>query len=310
MILAVMGREGLALRAERAVDAGAARTVSTIGGRGFPPRLAERVMAAILALLAARFFWLLLAPLPLPAVGALAAAALPTAEVARLEAKSPFGAAPPSAETAPKIAETAPDISETALDLTLTGVWADEEGGSAIIKLTGGKQKRFVIGDEIIDGVKLEVVYPDQIIIRRAGVREALRFETKEAGDASAEAPPPGARAQDAARQRANRDRPAAIRAAEIGGLASIFRVAPGADDNGKRTIELYASRNRRAFERFGLKDGDRLVSINGHPPPANPAALSSVLSNLQRRSSASLVIERGGEEIPITISLGNTRVQ
>ncbi|MEM9495936.1 MAG: type II secretion system protein N [Pseudomonadota bacterium] len=269
------------------------------------PRLVEILLVVVLAALLARIVWLIAAPLALPTPGAPIAAAQSAgpAKTQPIVVKNPFGAA--EADIVAPV-DAAPDVEETTLDLKLAGVWAEGEAGSAIIELPDGDQKRFSVGDEIIDGVRLDAVFRDQVTIRRAGVRESLRFEGKDAARAGATAnarPAPPRRTTQPPRAT-----PAAPRARASGGLASVLRVAPGTDENGNRSIEIYASRNRAAFQELGLKDGDRLVSINGDPPPTNPTALSSVLRNLQRRSSVSIVVERGGEEIPISISIDRLR--
>ncbi|MHA7872901.1 MAG: hypothetical protein ACX939_11170, partial [Hyphococcus sp.] len=91
---------------------------------------------------------------------------------------------------------------------------------------------------------------------------------------------------------------------ARTGGVSDILRLAPGTDAEGNFYIDVYAARNRAAFNGLGFRDGDRVVSINGEAPPSNPAALGAVLGMLQRQSEAVIVVKRGEREIPVTISL------
>ena len=303
--LAVVGRETLSKRFEGAP--GALKSLFRSGGprgaeRGPGPRVIELLLAVLLAALAARFFWLVFSPLPLPSGAPIERSGAQQA-AAPVIVKNPFGAA---ANVEIAEVDEAPDVAETTLNLKLTGVWAEGVEGSAIIALPDGKQRRFNVGDEIINGVELDAVYADQVTIRRNGVREALKFEGKEATAAANQAARRSSRSQPNLRNVSGT--PPAAPSAGMNGIASVLRVAPSIDENGERSIELYASRNRVAFESFGLKDGDRLVAINGSAPPTNPAALSSVIATLQRRSSVTVTVERNGERIPISISMDNLR--
>ncbi len=308
--VAVIGREGVAEPSEGTVHSNGSGNGVRLGQRAHfgsgsaVQRIIELAAVALIAILAARLFWLLFAPLPLPQGEPLNTRAQPSAAAA-IAVANPFKTAA-VAETA---AETAsPDVVETTLNLTLTGVWVDEAAASASIQMPDGEQRRFTVGDEIIDGVTLAAVYPDQAIIRRAGVREALKFESKEVFDRPAASARSSGSAQ--AQLRSGGELPANIGANGPAGFASIMRIAPATSETGERTLELYAAGNRSAFAAFGLRDGDKLVSIDGMAPPSNPAALSSVLSSLQRKSSASLIVERDGKEIPINISLSGLNLE
>ena len=258
-------------------------------------RGAEIICVIILAILAGRLVWLLVAPLPVIADGE--NQIVPTRDVAAstVEVKSPF----PMAEIAPAtIAQQAPDVEETRLNLELTGVFAAESGGSALIKKQGNKEALYAVGDEIDTGVSLHSVYADRVILSRGGVRESLRFESK-------------AEAADRAKRSAGRQtaqpqstgKPTSLTSVSTGQFSSVFRVAPAQDSAGNTIIHLYSARDRATFNALGLKEGDRLVSINGTPAPTNPSEFQSALSIMQRKRDLTVVVERGGKEIPISLS-------
>ena len=74
------------------------------------------------------------------------------------------------------------EIPTTDLELKLFGVRSniDHTRGMAIIQIPNQGQKNFLVGDEIISGVKLQEIYPDKVIILRSGVAESLAlFDTK-----------------------------------------------------------------------------------------------------------------------------------
>lgn len=66
----------------------------------------------------------------------------------------------------------------TTMQLTLLGsfVSPDSQRSTAIVMIAGGKPKRLSIGDEISDGVRLQAVHQDHVVLSRNGRDESLRF--------------------------------------------------------------------------------------------------------------------------------------
>lgn len=293
--MAVIGRQDIQHRVSGAIAAGQTGVKRLFRGRrandrfAAAPRIFEAVLAIFLGMLLGLTAMRLLAPLPLPNGNVSASIAEPTDATTALTVKNPF----PVVETAAVIDDSAPDVADTSLDLTLTGVWANEQGGSATIETPDGKQGRFAIGDEIVTGVTLDSVYPNQVIINRSGVRESLRFEGKEAVAAT----PAPVQQQAAAPAPDLRDIPAT-------GFLDVMRLAPAIDENGNFAIDIYAARDRQTFNAYGLRDGDRVISINGSPPPSDPSGIRAVASMLQREGEAVIVVRRGEREIPVSLSL------
>ncbi len=292
-MLAVIGRRNLLDRFSSMPGPGRAVFGRGAGLGAAAPRIAEVFLVAILGVILALIFISLFSPLPLPhGDPAVTGQALRPNDV-QLIVKSPF----PSTEIEAAQLNDAPAVAETTLDLTLTGVWANPDGGSATIRTPGGKEQRFAVGDTIVNGVTLTAVFADQVTINRNGVREALRFESK------TQLRPP-------AQERRGAAAPTDITSASVGRLAGVLRLAPAMDSDGKLAIEIYAARDHRTFAALGLQNGDRLVSINGTPAPTNAAALSDALSGLQRSDAARIVVERNGAKVPITISMDQLGVR
>lgn len=258
------------------------------------PRAVELVLVIVLALLLAKFVWLIVEPLPTP-IGDLAAPAARAAAPAVVASNNPFPkqAIALASETAPIV-----DVEETTLDLTLTGVWTGDDYATAVIKLPSGEQKSFAIGDTVVPGVTLDAVYSNQVMLLRNGLREALKFEKKLTTPSVA--PQPVAQRNQGV---------GAIAQATPSGLADIVRLAPAADGSGGFAIQLYASRNRAAFAALGLKEGDRLMSINGVAAPTDASRLSALLGQMQRAETASVVVRRAGEDITLDLSLSSVGV-
>jgi general secretion pathway protein C len=294
-MLAVIGRPELNHRVSAVITAGrdqARRAFSRKNSRGLALtlRLVEGALAILLGVLLALMALRIFSPLPLPKA-AMVPVAQQTASLGEpFVVKNPF----PVAGDAPIAAGGAPEVADTTLDLTLTGVWAARDGGSATIETPDGKQSRYAVGDEIVDGVTLEAVYTDQVIINRAGVRESLRFESKTSTPAQ----------QPRKTNRNAGNAPARSPSTANRSIGDFLRLAPGTDESGKLVVDIYAARNRNVFYQYGFRDGDRLVSINGAPPPTNPAALSAAIGAMQRQGDAVIVVRRNGREIPVTLSL------
>ncbi len=144
------------------------------------PRILCYVLVALIAMASANLVWSLFqkdtpredASLPVSTPPRLVTPAAPKpdygAQIARLHL---MGKASPldSAVIADK---NAPD---TKLNLTLSGVFALEGGeGFAIIENESKKHKLYHIDDEITSGVTLHSVYPEYVLLSRAGSTEKL----------------------------------------------------------------------------------------------------------------------------------------
>ncbi len=75
-------------------------------------------------------------------------------------------------------------IPESSLNLKLTGVMVRGKGSYALIRIEGGDEVPVVVGAEVQPGTRLHTVYPDKVILARAGLYESLIL--KEAGPALA----------------------------------------------------------------------------------------------------------------------------
>jgi general secretion pathway protein C len=240
--------------------------------------LVEIGLTLAIALVAARAFWAMLAPLPI-AQSPPVLDARPRAEVA---ARHPFK---PRVADAPAPGDVALAAIETSLDLKLQGTWADGAGrGTAIILVAGAPQKVFRIGDDICCGAKLEEVYADRAIISRGGVREALYLPKIRAGAQTAQ--------------------PAVH--SPVGGAGLMAATLQPVDrGDGVLELRLFPGGEAKAFEELGLRPGDILVSVNGAPVGDAAAAMQAIAS----RANADLVtlsVKRDGVEFPLDVPVAD----
>lgn len=170
------------------------------------------------------------------------------------------------------------------LDLQLFGV-RESRGdvpGSAILGPPDGEQQSFLVGDEVIPGVKLAAVFFDHIVLDRGGARQALYMEGADEGGS----PEPSATAAPAATA-----------------VAEAFEFKPR-NQGGKVTgVTVHPGRDQSLFSSAGFRAGDVIVAVNG-------ARITSMIDVQQLQSSIApgarllLSVERGAETVPVALNL------
>lgn len=274
------------------------------------PRLVEIVLVVLLAQAAAHLVWKLM-PVPEDAgwkapttnpigVAALAAPQGPNVEL--IAAAHLFGEYQAPADPVLSELSAAPD---TRLDLTLLGILSAtaERGSRALIGSSNGVEKPYAVGDDVVRGVALQAIFPDRVILSRAGQLETLRLNKDAAAPlaavarGAAESSDGGVGADTTAmlsniRQELLND---PTKAAEY------IRVQPASNGGQLRGYRLYPGRNRNAFTAAGLRPGDLVTQVNGIQLNDASTALQ-MLGQLSQANSLTVVVERGGE--PQTLSV------
>lgn len=267
-----------------------ARRPARRGRQGPRPLILGLEIALVVALgfVLWRIIWLGLGPIAPPPA--------PPAPVVAPAGEVPAGANPFRTASAPEAApvvDTGADLAETTLNLALHGTWTDGKGGVAIIKTSDEKQGRFAVGDTITNGVTLERVYRDHVVIIRNGVREALSLVNRD----SLAAAMPAAEAAPAAEGAA----------APVDGMAAIgdFVIAmPAPDEVGGLSLVLQPADDPKEFEALGLRAGDRLVAVDNQPIDRDIARGLEAIAMSEGKQSVTLSVERDGVVMPVTIGL------
>jgi general secretion pathway protein C len=252
----------------------------------------EVLLLAALAHVCARLIWLVAfgasaTDVQLDAAGA-AAAPRPAyiADLTRLREADPFAdrrAVP--AEAAPVAAA----VQETRLDLVLRGIrrGASPDSGGAIVQTPDNRQRFFRVGETLLDGVTLEAVYVDHILIRRRGVTESLHLRDEE-GRAGRAVPGGSAVPVPAAS-------PAGTQT-----LAGLFRAEPVHEGHALTGYRI-AGGNAAMLSAMGLRDGDVITAIDGRPA-ADLSDLPALFRTLRERGAFTLTVNRGG--LPLTVQV------
>ncbi|MDA3921211.1 MAG: type II secretion system protein GspC [Salinisphaera sp.] len=268
------------------------------------PDIANLILVVLVALAAARLFWLVW-PTPTNAIAPMASSAPDrsgsshTLDIDAIAGAHLFGkqSAADAAAAKPKVI----NAPETHLNLTLTGIVSDSQGdrSRALIKGPQGKQDSYRVGQAVIKGVKLYEVYANRVILDRSGHYEMLTLESVKKAQAMTgikRTPQLNqALAQDLgdARRKILSDPSAArrfirLQPAEQNGSLVGYRIYPGAD--------------RSLFKKAGLKSGELVTAINGKPLN-DPAASLRLLGNLANASHATVTLESGGKTRTVEVN-------
>ena len=217
-----------------------------------------------------------------------------------------FGA--PSGPAAP--AGSAPiDAPETRLNLVLRGVLSSGDPGTAyaIIAEPNGNENFFRIGSALPGGAELVEIYPDRIILKRAGQHETLRLPRD---GLEGPAPPARGRAPAAPQSTGPADTAGALlaeyreRMAENPqSLLDLARPVPYNDANGFAGFRLFPGSNPALFSQLGLQPGDLVKAVNGIVLDSAVRG-AEAMQSLAEASQLNLRIERAGQEIDLSVDI------
>lgn len=174
---------------------------------------------------------------------------------------------------------------ESRLNIILRGVRVGEtpQEGSAIIAMDTGRQRIVRVGGEISDGIEVEAIYADRLLINRRGARETLYLrdrERREARESIARAP----EARSDAELTLERIRSGLDLSPVVSGRQAAFEIGSSADAGWLSQLDLSV--------------GDRLLAIND-APISNP---DQVQRALEQAGPRRLTLEREGRQLVITL--------
>lgn len=276
------------------------------------------LLIVLLAQAAAKLTWALLstAPAPPPEIsqppaprpgeaGGGAPAADGAALGERLARPHLFGRAAAQAVAVIEIAAMI-EAPETTLGLVLKGVAAAstaKERGLAVIaeKHGNGSEDVYGIGDTVPGNAVLEMILVDRVLLRRAGLLEALFLEDQEAGSGSTPrrsfTPGGPLGAKQVSRQFVDRT------LANLPVLAQQVGVHVHNPQDGRPGFRLVAPGGSEFLDTIGLQDDDILYEINGIAL-TDPGAALSAFEQLREARNLRLVIERGGAEKTLSVAI------
>ena len=264
------------------------------------------IFALLLGVLLSRLVWVFVEPggaasntstLPRYAAAS-AASANVSAETNLLTTLNPFDIDSVSSEI---IIEEAP---ETALNLVLLGSRAstNEELASATIRTPDNIARVYTPGEEIISGVILEQVLPDQqVLLRRKGALESLRKLGRGEGllvlgtDGQPDAP--------AVATVQSTDPSGPFRVDDGLALFNSMSIQGIRDGNDLTGYRLSARDDGNLMREAGLVPGDILIAFNGDG--ISDVVPADVRDRLVNGSVVTLSVEREGKTEVVTMAIG-----
>ncbi|MFC3149485.1 type II secretion system protein N [Litoribrevibacter euphylliae] len=266
-----------------------------------------------LANIAAQAVWMIVSPEPLPIVKAATAISGNNESAASGKSLSIvsallFGEAPKQQVAEAK--EAVVDAPKTRLRLQLLGVFvADNEASStAIVSQQGGKSDAdfYRVGDTIQNGVKLEQVHADRVILNRNGRLEALYFDDEEnLFEVASEAPKAAVKSDAKPKEKidtVDQFASAAKKQWKKNPLSALGAV--GFEPvNPDQAMGYRFSGQNPMMERYGIQKGDIIRSINGIDV-GDVNSDGDYMDEVFQQGQASVLIERGSRQFEITVPL------
>ncbi|MDG6777315.1 type II secretion system protein GspC [Thiomicrorhabdus sp. zzn3] len=197
------------------------------------------------------------------------------------------------------------ELDQTRLKLKLIGVIVSQDKGVAIIEASG-TTKVVSEGEEILSGVELLKVLPDQVVILHRGKQEKLMMERSEAAlmqTLSAQSSPT-AEASDLSydQKQTLRNIGEELRQQPVS-ISKYIRFQPINEDGKWVAVKIWPRAEKEVFESIGFKAGDLLKSINGrsiHEMSQEPALWQAFLND----SRFELGVERKGQLVTLSVDL------
>ena len=269
-------------------------------------KLTVAVLALLFGVLLSRLIWVIVEPggavsntSSLPRYSAASApSATVTAETSLLTSRNPFDIDAASSEI---VIEDAP---ETALNLVLLGSRAstNEDLASATIRTPDNIANVYKPGDEIISGVVLEQVLPDQqVLLRRNGALESLRKLGRSEGLLVLGTEQGNNAAPSSSSPRSQQSGPFKV----DDGLAlfNSMSIQGVRDGNNLTGYRLLARDDGKMMRDAGLVPGDVLIAFDGDG--ISDVEPGDVRDRLVNGSAITLEVERDGKTEIVTLAIG-----
>ncbi len=274
-------------------------------------RLVELALIALIAYLGAQAVWFVVygdavRPLDLDTDISLGAGASVRVTDMSILSQSSLFAARGSLE--PVVAQIAP---ETRLNLTLRGVRSgpDPRLGAAFIDAPNLGQRSYASGDEITDGVVLEEIYEDRVIINRRGARESL-FISDEAAERARTGQSRPASGRAAAISTPSRATPLSgepdlelARSLDVEDWIEGLRLAPFSQGGSITGFVVRDTSHLEILRAAGLQPGDVITVLNGQRLVDADAARRA-LARFETEDSLSMTLMRDGAPVQVNVPL------
>ncbi|WP_175452508.1 type II secretion system protein GspC [Thiohalomonas denitrificans] len=210
----------------------------------------------------------------------------------------------PSSQHQP-VAAVPIDAPETRLNLILRGLFTADrpEDGAAIIADSQGNERFYLNGDQLPGGAQLKEVHADRVILARGGRFETLKLpKASESGISLDEVSGTGGAASGVRQLPELRSYREKILANPTSAF-DLVKMRPVSENGRLKGYRVSPGKDRELFRKAGLRSGDVVTGINGMGLD-DPARTQEVFKQLTSASQLNLVVERGGRQQHIVLSV------
>lgn len=277
------------------------------------------LLFAVIGWLLAKAFWLIVEPggavsrtIPMqrPSLAVDSGKKNITTDITILARESRFG-------DGGAVVEIVPNAPETTLNLRLKGVRSvsvedgNDDAAIAIILTPDNQSRTYSIGDTIIDGVTLQKVFPDRILLNRRGERETLMMESNSTSlavlsrsneEGLIEGRPSQGGANVTPPSSSVSPQPSASVATLNQSLAQQLKFEAVIEDGEMLGYRVNTSANPSGFAAVGLQQEDMIVNVNGQS--VADADIQSLVTQISRPGTLRLTIVRNGAAQNLSLNL------
>ena len=266
-------------------------------------------LVLLIAYLCSQIIWMVLAPPQMldltPAKSSVSSATrtAPSNFAGQIAASQLFGKATAVAKSEAKPV-SAP---ETRQNLKLRGIYSkdDEEAGYALISSGSGPEKFYQVGDPLPGSSKLSSVFPDRVMLERAGKFETLRMiKTKSTGGGVINRTP--SKGRSISKNFKSGSSIGKLRNEILKNPAKLaqFVNAVPARENGQFVgFKIVQKKSHPAFKELDLRSGDVVTAVNGINIDS-PQKGFQVLKKLRNTKQFNVTLKRGGQIVNLSHSI------
>ncbi|WP_416879338.1 type II secretion system protein N [Litorimonas sp.] len=242
---------------------------------------------------------------PLPSVTAASPSGSSAAERIYNFSSDPFRL--PASEEPEVIAQAEGfDAPETTLKIRLLGRIS---GSSQIatLRTPDNQEQSYTVGDEVMNGVTLQNVYPDFVVLKVNGEVQRLTFQRDEKTGLSQ---PQTDRVSQSvsiagnATEQSNLNTTNPSKKIDPSALMKSVQLNPNFESGTLIGYEIRARSGEANLEEFGLQSGDIVTAINGNSLLQSQPDLQGLITNLKNANQVKLDILRDGR--PVTVQIGS----
>lgn len=213
---------------------------------------------------------------------------------------------PASNETETVVRAEGFDAPETTLKIRLLGRIS---GSSQIatLRTPDNQEQSYTVGEEVMNGVTLQNVYPDFVVLKVNGEVQRLTFQRDEKTGLSETQIDRVSQSVSIPGNASEESNPITTNPTEqidASALIKSVQLNPNFESGTLIGYEIKARSGAANLEEFGLQSGDIVTAINGNSLLQSQPDLQGLIANLKNANQVKLDILRDGS--PVTVQIGS----